>query len=152
MRTVIRFNKKCKRKPIVTGNTLDCLEIDARVEMIQALPLGLMHVEEELKREVTRLAGERYSRTGGQGGYYRWTRQWGSVYLADQKVPVRYQRVRDAQSNQEVRLVAYQRLLEPRHADSGLMLKVLRGLSCCSYEACAEAVPGVFGLSASSVS
>lgn len=40
----------------------------------------------------------------------------------------------------------------PRAADAGLFGKVLRGLSCRHYAACAEAVPEAFGLSASSVS
>ncbi|MDF0676592.1 MAG: transposase [Nitrospira sp.] len=46
----------------------------------------------------------------------------------------------------------YQALGEPRAADAGLFRKVLHGLSCRQYEACAEAVPEAFGLSASSVS
>ncbi len=37
-------------------------------------------------------------------------------------------------------------------ADTGLFRRVLHGLSCRRYEACAEAVPEAFGLSASSVS
>ena len=37
------------------------LEFDSRVALIQELiPIGLMHVAEELKMEVERLAGERY--------------------------------------------------------------------------------------------
>jgi transposase-like protein len=43
-------------------------------------------------------------------------------------------------------------LRAPRAADAGLFGKVLRGLSCRNYAACAEAVPEAFGLSASSVS
>ena len=39
------------------------LALDAKVELIRALvPLGLMHVEEELDHEVTALAGARYAR------------------------------------------------------------------------------------------
>lgn len=46
--------------------------IDAKVALIQELiPLGLMHVEEELKREVAALAGPRYARGGGRAGVVR---------------------------------------------------------------------------------
>jgi transposase-like protein len=105
-----------------------------------------------LKKEVTDLAGDWYSRTGGQAGYVRWCRQRGSVYLLDQKLPVTYTRVRDRLRNVEVPLPTYQALGEPRGADAGLFRKVLHGLSCRRDEACAEAVPEAFGLSASSVS
>ncbi|MCI0427221.1 MAG: hypothetical protein L0Z46_04310 [Nitrospiraceae bacterium] len=44
---------------------------------------------EALKAEVTALAGERYSRTGGEPGVVRRSRQQVSVYLMDQKVSVR---------------------------------------------------------------
>jgi len=123
------------------------------VALIQALiPLGLQAVAEALEAEVTALAGERYSRTGGQPGLVRWSRQQGSVYLADQKLPIRYTRVRDLPRRQEIPLQTYERLRAPRAADAGLFGKVLRGLSCRNYAACAEAVPEAFGLSASSVS
>ena len=82
----------------------------------------------------------------------RWGQQRGSIFLADQKVPVPVQRVRDRQRGQELPLQSYQRLQAPRTADIGLFRKVLAGLSCRDYEASAEAVPAAFGLSASSVS
>ena len=44
---------------------------------------------EELQADVERLAGARYAREGRLPGHVRWTRQRGSVYLADQKVPDR---------------------------------------------------------------
>ena len=81
------------------------LELDSRVEMIQALiPLGLKAVGELLQEEVTALAGERYRREGGLPGQARWGSQGGSVYLADQKVSVRVPRVRDTRRDQEVPL------------------------------------------------
>ncbi|MGH7372287.1 MAG: IS256 family transposase, partial [Candidatus Methylomirabilales bacterium] len=66
--------------------------------------------------------------------------------------PLPYQRVRDLPRNQEVPLPAYQQLQVPRQADAGLFRKVLLGLSCRDYRACAEAVPAAFGLSPSTVS
>lgn len=126
--------------------------VDARIEMIQALiPLGLQAVEEELLAEVSRLTGEKNSRKG-QNSRRRWGKQRGSVYLSDQKLPLQVPRVRDVQQNQEVPLEVYQRFQTPRKMDEGLLLRVLRGLSTRSYEACAEAVPEAFGLSPSTVS
>ena len=71
-------------------------DLDTRVALIQALiPLGLGAVEEELQREVERLAGPRYARKDGAPDRVRWGRQRGSVYLLDHKVPVQVPRVRD---------------------------------------------------------
>jgi transposase-like protein len=123
------------------------------VALIQAvIPWGLQAVGEVLEAEVTKLAGERYGRTGGQPGLVRWGQQPGSVYLLDQKLPIVYPRVRDLTRKREVPLTTYEQLKVPRAADTGLFRKVLHGLSCRQYEACAEAVPESFGLSASSVS
>ena len=128
-------------------------DLDTRVEMIQALiPLGLKAVEDELKAAVTALAGPRYQRGPNDRRYYRWGREHGSVYLADQKVPVRVPRVRDVHADQEVRLPVYERLQEPRGGDAQLMGRVLRGLGCRNYRETAALVPEVFGLSASTVS
>ncbi len=128
-------------------------DVNPTVALIQALiPLGLQAAGEALRAEVTRLAGERHSRTGGQPGSVRWSRERGAIYLWDQKLPLTYQRVRDYRRNQEVPLPTYQRLQQPRAADAGLFRKILLGLSCRDYRACAEAVPEAFGLSASTVS
>ena len=128
-------------------------DVDSTVALIQALiPLGLKAVAETLEAEVVALAGEWYRRTGGQSGLVRWSRARGSVYLADQKLPITYTRVRDLPGKREVPLRTYQRLQEPRQADRGVLLRVLRGLSCRAYRECAEAVPAAFGLSASTIS
>ena len=64
--------------------------------MIQALiPLGLRAVEEALEQEVQALAGPRYARGDATPAVVRWGRQPGSIYLADQKLPIRVPRVRD---------------------------------------------------------
>ena len=48
-------------------------ELDARIELIQALiPLGLRAVQDSLEDEVNHLAGERYSRAGGDSNLHRW--------------------------------------------------------------------------------
>ena len=121
--------------------------------MIQALiPLGLRAVAEALQTEVTALAGARYARQDGAPGVVRWGAQPGSIFLADQKLPLRVPRVRDRQRGQEVALPTYQAFQTPRALDVGLFRRVLGGLSCREYAAAAEAVPEAFGLARSSVS
>lgn len=128
-------------------------DLDTMIPLLQALiPLGLQAFAEVMQAEVAALVGAKYSRTGGQPGLVRWGRQRGSIFLADQKVPVAVQRVRDRLHDAEIPLRSYQQLQRPRSADGGLFRKVLLGLSCRDYRTSAEAVPEAFGLSASSVS
>lgn len=124
--------------------------------MIQALiPLGLRAVEDALQAEVAALAGARYAHDDGRPGIARWGQQAGSIYLADQKLPITVPRVRDRAAGgtgREVPLATYHALQTPRAQDVGLFRRVLGGLSCREYEAAAEAVPEAFGLAKSSVS
>ena len=153
MKTVNRIGNRVKPNRRMTLEEISGMEIDAKVELIQTLiPLGLMHVEEELMREVEQLAGPRHSRGEGLPGHVRWGRQGGSVYLLDQKVPVSVPRVRDRARGTEVPLPLYRSLQSPRGADEGLLLRVLRGISCRSYQAAAEAIPEALGMSPSTVS
>jgi transposase-like protein len=132
--------------------SLNTLDVDIKTELIQALiPIGLWHVREVLEQEVRQLAGERYKRSG-LPGYDRWGKQGGFVYLSDQKLPIEVPRVRDQREGKEVPLRSYERLQEPRGGDEGVLKRILHGLSCRSYEACAEAVPEAFGLKGSTVS
>ncbi len=144
MKRVVRITKQGKVKavkPTIHGTYPDLDEVEAKVACIQALiPIALAAVEEELAVELTRLAGPKHRRTGGLPGVVRWCRQRGSVYLADQKVPITYQRARNRLTRQEVPLSIYQRL------------QVLYGLSCRDYAPAAALVPEVFGVSPSSVS
>ncbi len=157
MKKVIRITQQGKVKAIPQDRLAEehpgLEEVDARVALIQALiPVALNAVGEVLQAELTQLAGPRYHRTAGLPGVVRWGRQRGSIYLADQKIPLTYPRARNQRTNTEVPLRTYQRLQVPRQADTGLFRKVLYGLSCRDYAACAEAVPEAFGLSPSSVS
>jgi putative transposase len=150
MKTVSQIGMKGKGE--VRPEVSETDELDSRVALIQALiPLGLLAVEELLQAEVTALAGPRYQRQQERTGV-RWGSQPGSVYLTDQKLPVRVPRVRDQQQNAELPLTSYQRLQQPREADAGLLRKVLAGLSQRRYEECATLAPQTLGLSASSVS
>ncbi len=156
MKTILRIGGGVKvrraRVKEICDLPIKAMDVDARAELIQALiPLGLWHVKEVLEQEVTALVGERYKRQG-MAGCDRWGKQWGSVYLRDQKVPILVPRVRSQQEDREIRLRSYERLQEPRNGDEGVLKRILHGLSCRSYEACAEAAPEAFGLSGSAVS
>jgi putative transposase len=125
----------------------------ARLAMIQALiPLGLKAVEDALQQEVTALAGVRYAHGDAHPEVARWGSQPGSIYLADQKLPIQVPRVRNRAAGHEVPLATYQTFQTPRSLDLGLFRRVLGGLSCRDYEAAAETVPEAFGLARSSVS
>ncbi len=154
MQTVQRIRKKGNATQLVAAERGAGQEaVEARVAMIQALiPLGLEAVAEALQQEVVALAGERYARAGGQPERVRWGRQRGSVYLADQKLAVVVPRVRDRHRQLEVPLATYQQLQQPRALDEGLFRRILGGLACREYAACAEAVPAAFGLSRATVS
>ena len=157
-RSVVRIGRRRKGVESAVeagreGREANRLELDTRVELIQALiPIGLEAVNEVLQQEVCQLAGERYSREGGVPGYARWGGQRGSVYLADQKVSMTVPRVRDKHRGQEIPLSLYQALQDPRRAEDATLRKVLKGLSCRDYEPCVDAVSETFGLSRSSLS
>ena len=152
-RKVRQIRRKGKDIGLVAVPSAAAPDFDARIALIQALiPVALERVQAELQVDVERLAGERYVRAGRLPGHVRWTPQRGSIYLADQKIPIQVPRVRDRLRNQEVPLPTYERLQAPRALDTGLLHKVLGGLSTREYERCAEAVPEAFGLSASTVS
>lgn len=166
MKTMVGIAGKCKdgstdkcngrsrsRSSQVAELTSQRLELDSRVELIQALiPLGLEAVNDLLQQEVRALAGRRYSRNEGQAGHVRWGCQAGSVYLADQKVALSVPRVRDRLGGQEVPLGTYRALRHPRRAEEAALRKILKGLSCRDYESCVEPVAQTFGLKPSSLS
>ena len=123
------------------------------LSMIQALiPLGLKAVEDALQQQVLALASRRYAHGEGQPGLARWGSQAGSIFPADQKLPIRVKRVRDLAAGTERPLATYAQLQASRARDMGLFRRVLGGLSCREYEEAAEAVPEAFGLAKSSVS
>ena len=152
MRKVLRIGGKGKVK-LGREEREATNDIRTKVAIIQDLiPLGLAAVADVLAQEVEELAGNRYSREGGKPGHCRWGSQRGSVYLADQKLPISRPRVRNRIERQEVSLSGYALLQQPRRADEGVLKRVLSGLSCRKYEECAEAVPEAFGISPSTVS
>ncbi len=128
-------------------------DLDTRVSLIQALiPIGLAAVAETLQDEVASLCGERYQRKEKEDPNRRWGSQNGSVFLADQKVPVRVPRVRNVSRDQEVSLSTYQKMQQPAGMDETLFQRVISGLAARRYADCAALVPQTFGLSSSNVS
>ncbi len=111
----------------------------------------LDYIQEVMQKEVDGLAGKRYSR-GGDFPCDRWGYQWGSVYAGEQKVRVKYPRVRDKNSNREVNLKNYSLHRNPKKVNELLLRKILHGLSCRSYSECVEDLPEIFGMSASTIS
>ncbi len=126
-------------------------EFDVKMAVIQELiPLGLRAVSEELQAEVKRLAGEKHSHDGGNNA--RWGGQNGSVYLRDQKFPIKVPRVRDVAANREVPLAAYRRLQQPFIDDGDTLRKLLYGLSTRKYQESSGLAAEAFGISASNLS
>ncbi len=88
-RKVRQIRRKGKAISIVPVSSIAAPDLDTRIALIQALiPVALEKVREELQADVERLAGERYVREGRLPGHVRWTAQRGSIYLADQKIPI----------------------------------------------------------------
>lgn len=125
-------------------------DFDVKMTVIQELiPLGLKAVADELQGEVRRLAGEKHSRGGNNA---RWGLQDGSVYLRDQKFPIKVPRVRDVDLNHEVPLEAYKRLQVPFDDDKGALRRLLHGLSTHKYHESVSLATEAFGISASNLS
>ena len=125
-------------------------EFDVKMIVIQELiPLGLREVAKELQKEVKRLAGEKHSR-GTENAY--WGGQNGSIYLRDQKFPIKVPRVRNTTRNEEVILETYQRFQRPFKDDQDTFLKLLHGISTHKYEESSSLAGEAFGISASNLS
>jgi transposase-like protein len=137
---------------VVQKEEIEDMAFDSRVELIQALiPLGLMHIHEELKKEVEHLAGVRYRRKSDEEKCYRHGTNKGSVRLAGQRIPIGIPRVRSQDG--EIRLKSYDRFHDsPGEVDEQLFRRVLYGISCRNYEKAAAVVPGAIGISSSTVS
>ncbi len=151
----VKVHKKAQRINVRNQRVTDMAgpewDRESRLSMIQMLiPLGLKAVEEELQAEVRQWVGDRYTR--GNGSCKRWGQNPGSVYLGDQKVRINVPRVRNLNSQEEVRLHSYDRLQDPSHLDDIALSRVINGISQGKYERAAEHVPETFGIKKSSIS
>ena len=96
--------------------------------------------------------GSSVRRGGGPKRYVRWGKQGGYVYLGGQRIGMKSPRVRDRGDGRIQFLESYREFQEPRERDEVLLSRMLGGLSGRHYEESAKRVPGVLGLSSSSVS
>lgn len=146
-----RKQKVLSRGRQLSRTEFEDMDLDGRTQTIRSLiGLGLIHVYEELDREVVALAGERYTRKQQDMEHRRHGKNPGSVKLAGQRIGIDVPRVRDSEG--EVQLSSYRALQADGDLDETLFRRVLSGISCRDYEAAAEAVPGAIGLSSSTVS
>lgn len=145
--------RRAKAVEVMQLREYGILDVDSKIAMIQELiPIGLMHVADELQGEIERLTGKRYKRDG-MPGYDRWGKQQGSVYIQDQRIPIMIQRVRDTIHKKEVPLITYKKFQQPTtKVDERLLRRILHGLSCGNYRECSEAIPEALSLSPSTVS
>jgi len=158
MPSIQRVRPAGKRKKKVLGpartlgrDQFEAMDLNGRVEAIRSLTqIGLMHVAEEIDRDVLELAGPRYRRKGEDFAYRRHGTNPGSVRLAGQRMAVRVPRVRGPEG--EVQLPSYEAFHSGTEFSEAGFRRVLYGVSCRNYEAAAEAVPGAIGLSSSTVS
>ncbi len=153
MKKVLKKGKRGNRKErLVAYEEMKSLnESSTRIELIQMLiPLGLQAIEEELQSEVSKIAGARYTRT--HPDFKRWGCNDGSVFLGDQKVPVRVPRVRDVLHGKEVPLDSYQGFQNPGSIDEVVFKRLINGISTRKYEKAALEVPATFGIKKSSIS
>jgi transposase-like protein len=145
--------KKAEGTAVKTLQEYGALSIDAKVAAIQQMvPLALIHALDEIENDVRRLAGDWHKRNG-LPGYDRWGSQHGSICLHDQRIPIRYTRVRDTVNKREAPNPSYLRLHQQAAAiDEQILKRVLYGISCKNYRECAELIPQAFSLSSSTVS
>jgi transposase-like protein len=149
-KTVLKVKKKINEKAQAAIEEVERdMSREGRWAAIQALiPLGIMAVEAELQREISEIAGERYSRGGA---VKRWGANPGSVFLGDQKVKINVPRARNVQSQAEVSLASYERLQSPARLDEMALARVIHGMSQRNYEKAAQQVPETFGIKKTSV-
>jgi putative transposase len=155
MKSITRRGRKRKQKvmgavKVVDRSKFDGLDVDSRITLIQELiHLGLLHIAEELKREVSALSGGWHQRKQEEQARRHGTNP-GSVRLSGQRIPIRVPRLR--RDGSEVPLESYTIFHEGGGLDEKLFRQVLYGVSCRNYERAAQAVPGAIGISKSSVS
>jgi len=128
--------------------------IDVKLEMLrQHLEICRLLANEILDDEVTRLAGERYSRQKPHNGrYYRWGNNPGSMEIGHEKVRLSVPRVYDKESKSHVSLKRYEQLKSIDAVNDKLLERVLLGLSTRDYGSVVQELVDSFGLSRSSVS
>ncbi|MBI5562768.1 MAG: hypothetical protein HY894_07970 [Deltaproteobacteria bacterium] len=142
MKRIVKFGGKGKVEKAQTVEIrrlqeYGALALDAKAAIIQELiPLGPMHILEVIEEEVVSLAGDRYRRNG-RLSYDRWGRQKGSVYINDQRIPIKYQRARNTDNNTEAAQKSYGMFQRPTGpVNEKLLKRIIHGISCGNYRMC----------------
>ncbi len=134
---VVRPGGKWKvltREKRLSRQEFEAVDLNGRVEMIRSLVgIGLVHVFEELDREVVALAGERYARKDEQVTCRRHGTNPGTVRLAGQQIGIEVPRVRGPRC--EVSLPSYESFGRDGDLNETQFRRVLSGISCRDYEA-----------------
>lgn len=128
--------------------------VDTQLAMIQHhLSLTQMLVNELLQNEVTRLAGERYSREKPHDGRFsRYGFNPSSVRVGEQKIRVDVPRIWDKQEEKNQTLETFLAMQQQEVDEERLYKSVLKGLSTRDYEGVVDGASEAFGISKSSLS
>jgi len=110
--------------------------------------LGIMMAQAIMDMEREERSGPDY--LPRKKGVYKWAYQPGSIYLGDQKVSVRYPRLRGPEG--EIPLQSYRMLKESGGFSDELLNKALRGISARKYRETVCESARAFGVSPSSIS
>jgi len=112
------------------------------------LELGTMLAEAVMDMEREERSGPDYYPLHPE--MYKWAYQQGSIYLGDQKIPVKHPRLRGPEG--EIQLQTYGTLKKPGTFSEELLRKVLRGISLQKYGETVMKTAHAFGVSPSSLS
>lgn len=136
--------------------------IDAIVEVAgdETLSLVMNHLElsrhaaqQLMEREVTSMAGERYShQKPHEGRYSRWGHNPGSISVGGQRLPVAVPRMRDEESDATIMPSVYGRMRKMAEPPRYVLEALFRGLGTRQYREVAEVLIDSFGLSKSRLS
>ena len=128
--------------------------VDVKLHLIQHhMELARLLVQEILEEDVTKQAGDRYSRDKPfQGRYSRWGKNPGSVRIGPEKVPIKVPRLLDKHTGETFAPESYQAMNALPAINDRLSEAILLGLSTADYGRVVQAFTDGFGLSQSSVS
>ncbi len=128
--------------------------LDVKLHLLQHhMELARLLVQEILEEDVTKQAGDRYSRDKPfEGQYSRWGKNPGSVRVGPEKVPINVPRLVDTHTGETFAPESYQAMNQLPAIDDRLSEAILLGLSTADYGRVVRAFTDGFGLSQSSVS
>lgn len=155
---MIKAEAKTRKKSKVMGPAetmtraeFEQLERRERLDLIKRLiPLGLMAVAEELRREVDEILTTSIDPQTQQASALKYGSNPGSVILGNQRVPIRVPRIRN-RNGSEIPLSSYD-VLHSENDRQTLYNSIVNGVSCRSYEKTVVAHSGAIAKSKSTVS